>query len=84
MLPVVVTLILFVTSLAINENDGFLKSRRSVQSREARRELECKRKVDEAFVTFVQAFKANYSRITDSINHLINGIVSIFSSSFML
>ena len=84
MLPVVVTLILFVTSLAINENDGFLKSRRSVQSREARRELECKRKVDEAFVTFVQAFKANYSRITASISHLMHGFVSVFSSFFML
>ena len=84
MLPVVVTLILFVTSLAINENDGFLKDRQNYQWGRLRRIFECKRKVDEAFVTFVQDFKANYSRITDSINHLINGLVSIFSSSFML
>ena len=76
MLPVVVTLILFVTSLD--------KGSQSIQSRDLRRDLECKRQVDEAFVTFVQAFKANYSRITASIRHLMRGFVSVFSSFFML
>ena len=74
-----VTLILFFKSFEINGNDGFLKDRQNCQRRSWRWMTdECKKKMDEAFVTFFKAFKVNYSRITNNIDLLKEMFVSVF------
>ena len=86
MLPVVVTLILLITSFEINEIDGFLRDRRNRQGmlQEMPDEIHCKIHVDEAFLTFVKAFRRHYSIIIGNIRELLRDFVSVFSSSFML
>ena len=80
MLPVAVTLIWLAASFETNGNDGVLKDRQNQQSRD----FKCAKKVDKAFLTFVEAFEVNYLRITDNIDRLMEIFVSVFSSSFML
>ena len=86
MLPVVVTLILLITSFEINKIDGFLRDRRNRQGmlEEMSEQIRCKMDVDEAFLTFVKAFGYDSSTIIRGIRELIRDFVSVFSSSFML
>ena len=85
MLPVAVTLILFVASFETNGNDGVLKDRQNRQRKSlSYRDFKCTKKVDKAFLTFVEAFEVNYLRITRNIDRLMEIFVSVFSSSFML
>lgn len=85
MLPVAVTLILFVTTSETNGNDGVLKDRQNRQRKSlAYPSFKCIKKVDKAFLTFVEAFKVNYLRITRNIYRLKDIFVSVFLSSFIL
>ena len=79
MLPVVVTLILIVTSFEINGNDGFLTYRQNRQTKSSRwMRDECTNRIDEVLVTFFKAFEVNHSRITRNILLLRKMFVSVF------
>ena len=86
MVPVVVTLILLITSFEINRNDGSLKDRKNRQGMLSRTKeiLFCKLNTDKYFLKFVEDFKSIYSRIIGNIRELQNDLVSNFLSSFML
>lgn len=86
MLPVVVTLILFVTSFETNGNDGILKGKQNRQWWWLPWWMfgNSEKKMDLHFMKFFGAFRGNLSIIFGNMRALKKYYVSVFSSSFML